>query len=191
VPLHAAGIYTGPSDERVCCQDYLISSYTPSLSALLRARTNLSSVPRTTLNILGVAEGAATGMPILFNVTEEVRAVRHIAKSAHVNDISVDTHRASGTTVRAVLDQLPRANILHLACHGVQDILDPLKSGFCLGDGMLTISQLVDIELPHAFLAVLGACETAKGDRNQPDQTIHLAAAILMCGFRSVIGTLW
>jgi CHAT domain-containing protein len=41
------------------------------------------------------------------------------------------------------------------------------------------------------MFAFLSACETAKGDRSQPDQAVHLAASLLFCGFRSVIATMW
>jgi CHAT domain-containing protein len=47
------------------------------------------------------------------------------------------------------------------------------------------------LDLKHAQLAFLSACETAKGDREQPDQAIHLAATMLFVGFKSVIGTMW
>lgn len=38
---------------------------------------------------------------------------------------------------------------------------------------------------------LLSACETATGDSEQPDQAVHLAAAMLFVGFRSVIATMW
>jgi hypothetical protein len=69
-----------------------------------------------------------------------------------------------------------------------QSLSNALESGFMMQDDMLTISKL---ELPNAFLAVLSACETAKGDASQPDQVIHLAATMLYVRFRSVIGTMW
>ncbi|EIN04347.1 hypothetical protein PUNSTDRAFT_76639, partial [Punctularia strigosozonata HHB-11173 SS5] len=97
----------------------------------------------------------------------------------------------SGITARALLDSLPEATILHLACHGYQDPVNPLKSGFVMRDEMLTIERLMLTPLPHAFMAFLSACETAKGDKNQPDQTVHLAATMLFAGFKSVIATLW
>jgi CHAT domain-containing protein len=49
----------------------------------------------------------------------------------------------------------------------------------------------MELDLKHAHLAFLSACETAKGDRAQPDQAIHLAATMLFVGFRSIIGTMW
>jgi CHAT domain-containing protein len=99
-----------------------------------------------------------------------------------------DVHASS--MVQSVLEQAPSAHILHLACHGHQHE-DPLKSCFALQDGRLTISALMDLKLPKAMLAYLSACETAKGDKKQPDQAVHLAASMLFCGFRSVVGTMW
>jgi hypothetical protein len=83
------------------------------------------------------------------------------------------------------------ANIVHLACHGIQDDRDATRSGFCMGDGRLTISKLMDMKLDGAFLAFLSACETAKGDDTQPDQVMHLAAAMLFTDFKTVIATMW
>jgi CHAT domain-containing protein len=82
------------------------------------------------------------------------------------------------------------ANIVHLACHGVQDVSDATQSGFCLGDGRLTIPKIMELRLDNVSLAFLSACETAKGDQNQPDQVMHLAAAMLFSGFKSVVATM-
>jgi CHAT domain-containing protein len=49
----------------------------------------------------------------------------------------------------------------------------------------------MQLSLPQATLAYLSACQTAKGDQNVPDQAVHIAASMLFCGFRSIIGTLW
>jgi hypothetical protein len=60
-----------------------------------------------------------------------------------------------------------------------------------MNDGKLTIESVLQLDLPQAVLAYLSACQTAKGDRSAPDQAVHLAASMLFCGFRSVIGTMW
>jgi CHAT domain-containing protein len=105
---------------------------------------------------------------------------------------AVVAHRTTGsTTVEGVSSAIKEANVVHLACHGVQDPNDATKSGFCLGDGRLTIEHLMDMRVDSPFLAFLSACETAKGDIDQPDQVMHLAAAMLFCGFKSVIATMW
>jgi CHAT domain-containing protein len=120
-------------------------------------------------------------------VDDEVQMLSTIIESASssvVNNINVRS------TVESVLRDISQAHILHLACHGMQDD-DPLTSHFALGDAPLSISSLMRLELPNALLAFLSACETAKGDKDQPDQAIHLAASMLFCGFRSVIATMW
>jgi CHAT domain-containing protein len=83
------------------------------------------------------------------------------------------------------------ANIVHLACHGIQDPESAVESGFCLSDGRLTILKLMEMKLDNPFLAFLSACETAKGDENQPDQVMHLAAAMMFLGFKAVVATMW
>jgi CHAT domain-containing protein len=70
-----------------------------------------------------------------------------------------------GMQVQTLLGRLPEATILHLACHGIQDAEIPLNSGFVMSDGTLTISKLIGVSSPRAFLAFLSACETAKGDK--------------------------
>lgn len=58
-------------------------------------------------------------------------------------------------------------------------------------DGLLTISKLMQIEMPNAFFAFLSACGSAMGDRRQPHETVHLAASMLFAGFKSVLATMW
>jgi CHAT domain-containing protein len=70
-----------------------------------------------------------------------------------------------GVTAEALLDKLPEATILHLACHGYQDPENALSNGFVMSDKMLTIERLMQVPLPRAFMAFLSACDTAKGDQ--------------------------
>lgn len=97
----------------------------------------------------------------------------------------------AGLGVSTALEKLPEVSIFHLACHGVQDYGNPLDSGFMLRDAKLSIAQLMPLPLPHAFLAFLSACETAKGDHEYTGQAVHLAATMLFAGFKSVVGTMW
>lgn len=93
--------------------------------------------------------------------------------------------------LQAVLSNISEASILHLACHGSQHDVFPDNSSFLLKDGELTLSQLLQLELPLAQFAFLSACDSAAGDESRPDESIHLAAAMLAVGFKSVIGTMW
>jgi CHAT domain-containing protein len=182
-------VYDGP--HRESCADYVVSSYTPTVTALLRAR-RASSTPltRTNLSIALVAEKRAQDqtLAVIYGVDEEISLVAAVAKSSNVGAV----HQQTGsTTIAGTSTMMQAANIVHLACHGVQDDEDATQSGFCLGDGRLTISKLMELKLDNAFLAFLSACETAKGDKEQPDQAMHLAAAMLFSGFKSVIATMW
>jgi CHAT domain-containing protein len=113
-----------------------------------------------------VAEANAPGLPHLAEVENEVRAVSDLFAASSV---SVTNATSATSGVQAVLAQLPSAALLHLACHG-QQLLDPLDSHFALRDGGLTIKELMKMQLPHATLAFLSACETAKGSEAFTDQ---------------------
>lgn len=177
-------MYEGSDIE--CCSDYVVSSYAPTIAALQRSRRPTVAPAKKDLCVLVVAESSAPEMPILKTVAEEVQGIR---ESLHQHLVTPTILRTP-VQVRDVLQCIHDANIVHLACHGVQDS-DALRSGFCLQDGDLTISALMKQRLDRGLLALLSACETAKGDVRHPDQTVHLAAAMLFAGFRSVIATMW
>lgn len=183
LPLHAAGKYVG--QDKACVSDFVVSSYTPSLSTLIKARKGYDPIPKKDINTVVLSETGATGCRPLPYVVTEAETVARQMKLASV-DCFIETAPRIDTTMAA----LPSAHILHLACHGFQKE-QALQSHFALHDGPLTISMLAKLELPQAVLAFLSACETAKGDESQPDQAMHLAASLLFCGFRSVIGTMW
>lgn len=177
--------------------DYVVSSYTPTLTTLINARELAKPIPKADAKILLAAVPVPyEGDRLRGTVTEvkKIRAKLHQNPEAFLplppeEDATVNPE--NGVTLSTVMEQLPQATVLHLACHGKQDHNDPLESGFILKDDILPIMKLMPASLPNAFLAFLSACETAKGDAKQPDQAVHLAAAMLFSGFKSVIGTMW
>jgi CHAT domain-containing protein len=195
LPFHAAGVYYGENLE--CCADYVVSSYTPTLSALRTARENLPSILRRSLVLL--AAGASdqtteTNFPILHSVKAEVADVARTARAADQIEV-LEYGRISSATIHEVKNALPRADIVHLACHMHTGHLShssrhPLDFGFLLGDGKLTVSDIMDIKPLHPFLVFLSACNTAKCVEDQPDRGVNLAAAMLFSGFRHVIAHL-
>jgi CHAT domain-containing protein len=191
LPLHAAGIYQGSASAQVCCSDYVVSSYTPTVSALLRAQAQVTSVTSSEINMLLVGEDCAghPSLKRLWNVQKELEFVGAIAKERQFGRTVKTIARAA--TVQRVTEQVKSASFVHLACHGTQDQTNALESGFYLSDGKLTISKLMELELNQPWLAYLSACETAKGDAKQPDQVMHLAAAMLFAGFKQVVATMW
>lgn len=171
------------------CFNYCVSSYTPTLTALLSARHNLLPGPLSEATaLLAVAPSSPHG-PQLESAVEEVETVAGILASVKKVVLGADASRG-GAQIREVLSELSQASIVHIICHGEQDRTEPLNSGFFLSDGRLTLAMLMRIRANNGQFAFLSACETAKGDGNQPDQAVHLAAAFLFAGFRSVIATM-
>ena len=83
------------------------------------------------------------------------------------------------------------ASVVHFACHGIQDALEPLKSGLKLDDGLLQISRIMKEKMPNGALAFLCACETAKGHVKLPDEVLSLGASMIFSGFQRVVATMW
>ena len=143
------------------------------------------------IRALLIAAPFSPGCTYLDNVAQEVAVVTGVLSGTSATVVELDDDAERGATTGSVVDHLPDATILHLACHGQQDTANPLESGFCLRDGRLSVAELMRLSLPNAVLAFLSACETAKGHQTQPDQAVHLAAAMLFVGFRTVIATMW
>jgi CHAT domain-containing protein len=128
-------------------------------------------------------------MPQLWSVDQELTHIENTVKMSAL-DCTVETI-AKDATLDRVTSSIPSAHFVHFACHGTQHPTAALESGFYLSDGTLTVSKLMSLDLKHAWFAYLSACETAKGDAKQPDQGVHLAAAMLFAGFKSVVATMW
>ena len=183
LPLHAAGIYSSKVPKPNCIPDCYVSSYTPSLSALIKARSGL--VNRTTNpNLLVIAQPDET----LPKVEEEIDHIQRLSK--HNADVRLlEGQDANHDTV---LSGLRTHSWVHFACHGhLND--QPFHSSFQLHDNSrLELVKLIPAQFPDAELAFLSACHTAAGDVvGTPDEVVHLAAALQFCGFRSVVGTMW
>jgi len=177
LPLHAAGPY---ASGKMNLPDIYISSYTPTLSALIKAR--FAVVHRTAPpNLLVIGQPDET----LPEVKEELHRIQKFGDFVNI----LVGKGANHQTVLSSLQQHPWA---HFACHGHLN-KQPFHSSFQLHDNKhLTLLDLIRARLPNAEFAFLSACHSAAGDiLGTPDEVIHLAAALQFSGFRSVVGTLW
>ena len=96
----------------------------------------------------------------------------------------------------AVLQQIERARIVHLATHGILDDVEGLGvPGFIAlapsnGDsGLLTANEIFNLRL-NAELVVLSACNTGRG-RITGDGVIGLSRSFIAAGVPSVVVSLW
>ena len=179
LPLHAAGFYIGDNQE--CLSDFAISSYIPTLDMLLES---LPAEFRTEdFKMLAVVESETPGQPSLPSALEELKIIQKHVPSAWLEE--------GKSSIENVSSSLTEASFAHFACHGLQDLNNPLESALFLGGGLLTMAKITEHPLPKARLAFLNACETSKGDDSAPDEVMHLSASLLFAGFRGVVGTMW
>ena len=200
LPLHAAGPYEKGQENLA---DMFISSYTPTLSALIRARGSNLPEPTTQAkwfhkwiprkketkvkHFIAIGQAEAPEQGELHSVGTELASIRQ-----RVDGIATFTCiEGQEACVSRVVEELGKNEWAHLACHGLPDKKQPFKSAFALHDGHLTIQRLIGCNLANAEFVYLSACHTAAGDEESPDEVIHLAAAMQFSGFRSVIGSMW
>jgi CHAT domain-containing protein len=182
LPIHAAGIYGNPETLTVTLADYAVSSYTPNLSVLLKARLREESP----LKFLAVIQANTPGQSALPGATHELALMK-----TYVSQYPFDVLDGSKATVDQVLKALEKYSWIRFSCHGQQNIKIPTQSGLCLHDGMMTLRQIINKPSPNAEFAFLSACQTASGDYLWPDEAMHLAGGMMLAGFRSVIATMW
>ncbi|KAG8791483.1 hypothetical protein FRC12_009073 [Ceratobasidium sp. 428] len=179
LPLHAAGDY---AQDGCSLLDYAISSYTPTLRALLAKRPESPSAPK----ILAIGQSYTTGLSPLPGTTTELDKLCVNAAHRHITRLEDDK-----ATVSAVLTALNDHSWVHFACHASQNTTNPSSSAFYLHDGPLNLAHISRRQLPNADLAFLSACQTAAGDEELSDESVHLAAGMIMAGYRRVIATMW
>jgi CHAT domain-containing protein len=186
LPIHAAGRYDATDALKIF--DYVVSSYTPTLSSLLAAKRRFAKSNQT-VRLLSVSQPATPGLNPLPGTVDELDTIQSLQSSAgRLHITRLDDREA---TVAAVLRHMKECNWIHLACHGVQNTANPTKSAFHLIDHPLTLKEIMKQSFTHTELAVLSACQTAKGDSKLPEEAIHLAAGMLMAGYGSVVATMW
>ncbi|MFE9746824.1 CHAT domain-containing protein [Saccharothrix saharensis] len=189
LPLHAAG-YHDPADTPAgrTVLDRVVSSYTPTLRALARARK--ADPPATAdRRLLAVSLPETPAGDVALSPLPGARAEAGFFERAMPGSHTLRLgEEATHATVTADLRTHAYA---HFACHGGQDLDDPSTGALYLWDKPLTVLDVAGLDLGHAELAYLSACHTAVGGTTLPDESIHLAAALQLAGYRHVIATLW
>jgi hypothetical protein len=187
LPVHAAGRHPRLRTSAAgagSVPDRVISSCTPTLAALARARQPAPPAP---------ARQLAVGMPVTPGQSPLPEVPAELEILARHFPPGNGNHQLAGpqATRAAVLTAVADHSWVHLACHASQQQADPARSGFALWDGTLTITDLAAQPAQGRDLAFLSACQTAAGSLLHLDEAIHLAAAMQFLGYRHVIATLW
>src|SRR5215216_5886211 len=121
----------------------------------------------------------------------EVKAIGEIY-GASASTILIG-NAAREETFKAKASQYP---VLHFAAHGVLDDLNPLYSRLLLAtesgreDGFLEAREIMKLDL-HADLAVLSACETARGQVGSGEGLIGMSWALFIAGTSTTVASQW
>jgi hypothetical protein len=175
LPLHAATCaWTGNS-----ALDEMVSSYTPTVTALEHARRRTVTEPRGGPLVLSADYPDA---PLPASRTE-CDNVSTLLGARHVD--------ATSWSTGDLLAALARSSGAHLAVHAVVDPRDPSAGGLVLPGGTLSIGELAELRAVDPGLCYLSACATTMTSPVLADEAIHSTAALLLSGFRAVVGTFW
>ncbi|MFF7250104.1 CHAT domain-containing protein [Embleya sp. NPDC008237] len=191
LPLHAAGHHETRSDATpLTVPDRVVSSYTPTLDALLRGAGPPESAagPVRTLVVATATDHGAPADAEAPNTLHEANVVTGLAPGPV--DRLVGPH-ATHDRVRAALLTARRA---HFACHADTDPMDPAAGRLRLADHTerpFDVTAVCALHLADAEFAFLAACSTAAPGFRNPDEAVHLTSAFRLAGFRQVVGTLW
>ena len=183
LPLHAMGPVTSTDGKDRYFSDLYICSYTPTLAALIAARTAATPIsdPGPTLLFVGRPIESPPS-------TRDMKVIR---------SIGVPTNRlVSGNATRdAVINGLKKHRLAHFVCGSHHQSGKPFDTALELDGGdRLSLLDIVRCRVPTAELAVLAASGTAELPAVEGTDFIeglHLTAAMQYYGFGSVVGTMW
>jgi CHAT domain-containing protein len=136
-------------------------------------------------SVVRVGEGFLVSDP-----TQDLEYAAVEAESARRWDPQI--HEPAETGLRAwLLDNLPKARHLHLACHARYEPGDPYESHFRLGKGLrLTVAD-ISVLSSNIDLVIASACQTALVGVASTEMAVGLGQTLIAAGARGVIAALW
>ncbi|MEG4069705.1 CHAT domain-containing protein [Microcoleus sp. Pol11C2] len=96
-------------------------------------------------------------------------------------------------TVAAYRNLAQKVNVIHSSHHAVSRLDNPLESRLFLGDGSITLGELMTPgwRLPQLSDVFMSCCETNLAGTEITDNLLSLGTGFLCAGARSVVSTLW
>jgi len=160
-----------------------------------RSLPRLLAIGNPSLSGQSVARLRSTSRELSFDslpqAEQEVKAIGEIY-GAQESTILIGT-AAREETFKATASKYP---VLHFAAHGVLDDMNPLYSRLLLAtesdseDGFLEAREIMKLDL-HADLAVLSACQTARGQVGSGEGLIGMSWALFIAGTSTTVASQW
>ncbi|MFN6964644.1 MAG: CHAT domain-containing protein [Pyrinomonadaceae bacterium] len=113
-------------------------------------------------------------------------------EAAHLSKAFAGSDLLAGgaATVASVERLVPRASLLHFACHGQFRVDNPMFSNLRLADGWITVNDLARQRIA-AELVTLSGCETGLSEVFAGEELLGLARGFLSAGASSLVVSLW
>jgi len=195
VPFHALVTPRG----RHLIDEYGIF-YAPSLALLNKAS---QSRPKTSPRLLALGNPtmAATTRSTASSVFRDVTlgpledAETEVLALAKIYPAGSKVYSRDDAQEKTFKQEAHRFSVIHIAAHAVVDDLAPLYSAIVLAanrgdDGLLEAREVVDLAL-NADLAVLSACETARGRVGAGEGVVGLSWAFFAAGCPTTVVSQW
>ena len=167
--------------------EQFVISYTPSATTLKFCLDGHKALGD---RILVLANPALSDPAFRLKFAEqEAEAIRQVYPGARL-------FMGSEATETALLAAMNATDIIHLACHGMNDPKDPMASFLALApdaksDGRLTTARMLELDT-SAQLVVLSACETGRGALfSGSEELVGMLRSWLLAGAPSVVVSLW
>jgi len=187
LPLHAAGVYDSVYQPGQCVSDFVVSSYTPTVTSF-NQKFNTASFSSKYTSLVLVSQPNTPGLPLIPSTQKETYNIKTLMDQSDIDVVLLEGAKA---TTKRVKTEMKAHNWVHFACHGIQDVAEPLESGVHLHDGRLELLEIMRQQILNPDFAFLSACQTSKGDLKLSEEVVHLAAGMLAAGYRGVVGTMW
>jgi CHAT domain-containing protein/Tfp pilus assembly protein PilF len=140
------------------------------------------------IGVLAIAQSHAAELPPLGYVDKEAEVIAQLyGTQALIGNAATET---------AFRTRAGEAVIIHVAAHGQLNVANPLFSRIALAadkdnDGDLEVHEVYELDLRHADLVVLSACQTQLGAQSRGDDIVGLNRAFIYAGTPTVIASLW
>lgn len=179
--------------------------YAPSLSVLREVTKQRNSARTKTLLALGNPQLSGGAVAKFRGVDSEMRlgplpeAEQEVKTLARLYG-TANSHIFIGPEARegVVKTEASKFAVLHFATHGLLDNRNPMFSFLTLAqtagdpneDGLLEAREIINMDL-HANLAVLSACQTARGWVGAGEGVIGMSWALFVAGVPTTVASQW
>jgi hypothetical protein len=171
--------------------------YTPSASFYVALRHRLANVNP----ITSASTALVFGNPRNSETPQGLADLRFAEdEAATIAGLFRTTERIEDDADESVfVAEASRADVIHIAAHGVIEVNNPLSTYLLLSDdeesgrdGRLEVREIYTLQLQNRSpLVVLSACETNIDNLVDGDEFQGLARAFLVSGARGVVASLW